>query len=292
MKLYKVKKSKIDNQGVYAARDIKAETKIIYYKGKLITKKETDRNPKYDNDFFGSDYLWGTISILLANFFTNKYVVIIFSFIGLVGLLFSTDILSLIKLKIKFKIPKLSFKRPLEPKVTIRKSEPRVSKKIIPDTHYEEIEVKASSTRKSRYTRPSLEILNNAQASTGEKVNKEVLKEDANFIEGIFIDFNIKIEVINIKVGPVITLYEVLPAPGIKINSIINLADDISRSMGATSVRIAQVYGTKFIGIEIPNKQREMVTIKELLASNEFKKTNHKIPISSRDNWVWKVSFY
>lgn len=231
----------------------------------------------YSIDFFGSDYRWGTISILLANFFTNKYVVIIFSFIGLIGLLFSTDILSLIK--IKFKIPKLNFKRPLEPKVTIRKSEPRVSKKIIPDTHYEEVEVKASSTRKSRYTRPSLEILNNAQASTGEKVNKEVLKEDANFIEGIFSDFNIKIEVINIKVGPVITLYEVLPAPGIKINSIINLADDISRSMGATSVRIAQVYGTKFIGIEIPNKQREMVTIKELLASNEFKKTNHKIPI-------------
>ena len=233
----------------------------------------------YSIDFFGSDYRWGTISILLANFFTNKYVVIIFSFIGLVGLLFSTDILSLIKLKIKFKIPKLSFKRPLEPKATIRKSEPKVSKKIIPDTPYNEDEIKASSTRKSRYTRPSLEILNTAQASTGEKVNIEVLKEDANFIEGVFSDFNIVIEVINIKVGPVITLYEVLPAPGIKINSIINLADDISRSMGATSVRIAQVYGTKFIGIEIPNKQREMVTIKELLASNEFKKTNHKIPI-------------
>jgi S-DNA-T family DNA segregation ATPase FtsK/SpoIIIE len=231
----------------------------------------------YSINFFGNDYLWGTISILLANFFTNKYVVIIFSFIGLVGLLFSTDLLSLIK--IRFKISNFSFKKKLKPEVTIRKSEPRVSKKIVPDTDYEEVEVKTSSTRKSRYTRPSLEILNNAQASTGEKVNKEVLKEDANFIEGIFGDFNIKIEVINIKVGPVITLYEMLPAPGIKINSIINLADDISRSMGATSVRIAQVYGTKFIGIEIPNKQREMVTIKELLASNEFKKTNHKIPI-------------
>ena len=65
----------------------------------------------YSIYFFGSDYRWGTISILLANFFTNKYVVIIFSFIGLIGLLFSTDILSLIK--IKFKIPKLSFKKPL-----------------------------------------------------------------------------------------------------------------------------------------------------------------------------------
>jgi len=233
----------------------------------------------YSINFFGIDFLWGTISIYLSNFFTNKYVVIIFSFIGLVGLLFSTNVLSLIKLKINFKIPTLSFKKSFEPKGIIRKSEPKVSKRIIPNTPYEEVEVKASSTRKSRYTRPSLEILNNAQASTGEKVNKEVLKEDANFIEGIFVDFNIKIEVINIKVGPVITLYEVLPAPGIKINSIINLADDISRSMGATSVRIAQVYGTKFIGIEIPNKQREMVTIKELLASNEFRKTNHKIPI-------------
>ena len=50
MKLYKVKKSKIDNQGVYAARNIKAGTRIIYYKGKIITKNETERNPKYDND--------------------------------------------------------------------------------------------------------------------------------------------------------------------------------------------------------------------------------------------------
>ena len=70
--------------------------------------------------------------------------------------------------------------------MTIRKSEPRVSKKIVPDTDYEEVEVKTSSTRKSRYTRPSLEILNNAQASTGEKVNKEVLKEILEHVRGDF----------------------------------------------------------------------------------------------------------
>ena len=230
----------------------------------------------YPINFFGGDFLWGTIGILLSSFFSNKHVVIIFSFIGLVGIMFSTDIFSLIK----FKIPSFILKKNLESnRVTIKKSEPRVSKKFAVDNDYKKIELKDFSIKKSKYTRPSLEILNIAQSSISEKVNKEVLKADANFIEGVFTDFNIKIEVINIKVGPVITLYEVLPAPGIKINSIINLADDISRSMGATSVRIAQVYGTKFIGIEIPNKKREMVTIRELLGSDEFKKTNHKIPI-------------
>ena len=75
------------------------------------------------------------------------------------------------------------------------------------------------------------------------------------------------------------TLYEILPAAGIKINTIINLADDISRSMGVGAVRIAQIYGTQFLGVEVPNEQREAVTIKELLSNESFKSTTHKIPL-------------
>ena len=81
------------------------------------------------------------------------------------------------------------------------------------------------------------------------------------------------------KLGPVITLYEILPAPGIKINTIINLAGDISRSMGVGAVRIAQVYGTQYLGVEVPNEKREMVSIKELLVDSNFKNSPHKIPI-------------
>ena len=74
-------------------------------------------------------------------------------------------------------------------------------------------------------------------------------------------------------------MYEILPAAGIKISTIINLADDISRSMGVGAVRIAQIFGTQFLGVEVPNDQRETVTIKELLSDNNFKNNSHKIPI-------------
>jgi DNA segregation ATPase FtsK/SpoIIIE, S-DNA-T family len=231
----------------------------------------------YQINIFGKDFIWGVPGILLGNFLSNEYLVIVIFLIGFIGLIFSLDLFSLVKFN--FKVLKFNFKKNREPKISIKKSEPKVSKKTASSFSRLKDEEGSLPIRRPRYSKPSLDILNSAEASINEKVNKEVLKEDANFIEGIFSDFNIKIEVINIKVGPVITLYEVLPAPGIKINSIINLADDISRSMGATSVRIAQVYGTKFIGIEIPNKKREMVTIKELLGSNEFTKSLHKIPI-------------
>jgi DNA segregation ATPase FtsK/SpoIIIE, S-DNA-T family len=233
----------------------------------------------YQMNIFGEDFMWGVPGILLSNLLSNEYSVIFIFLIGFTGIIFSIDLFSLLKFKFTYKIPKFAFTKSVEPKISMKKSEPKVSKKIA--SNFIKLNDKENQLpiRGPIYSKPSLDILNNAKASNNEKVNKDVLKEDANFIEGIFTDFNIKIEVINIKVGPVITLYEVLPAPGIKINSIINLADDISRSMGATSVRIAQVYGTKFIGIEIPNKQREMVTIKELLGSNEFTKSAYKIPI-------------
>ena len=67
---------------------------------------------------------------------------------------------------------------------------------------------------------------------------------------------------INVKLGPVITLYEILPAAGIKINTIINLAGDISRSMGVGAVRIAQIFGTQYLGVEVPNENREVVQLK------------------------------
>ena len=233
----------------------------------------------YQINIFGKDFIWGVPGILLSNFFINEYLVIFIFLIGLIGVIFSMDLFSLIRLKFALKILNFNLKKNMEPKILVKKSEPKVSKKTVSNFIRSKNDENPTPFRRPRYAKPSLDILNNTKASNNEKIDKEVLKEDANFIEGIFSDFNIKIEVINIKVGPVITLYEVLPAPGIKINSIINLADDISRSMGATSVRIAQVYGTKFIGIEIPNKQREMVTIKELLGSTEFTKSAHKIPI-------------
>ena len=103
--------------------------------------------------------------------------------------------------------------------------------------------------------------------------------EASDGLEKVFEDFNIDIQVVNVKHGPVVTLFEILPAAGIKINTIINLAGDISRSMGVGAVRISQIFGSQYLGVEVPNDKRESVTIKELLSSESFKSTSHKIPL-------------
>ena len=227
-------------------------------------------------NLFGENYIWGIIGLRLYGLYQNLYFDLLLLALGLIGVFVSLNIFSFFKLKLSFKFFKLK-KIKSHSTSKAKKFDPLVSKNFPTDIN--ENIAETDKIMLSKYTKPSLDNLNNEKNKSTDKVDKDLLKDDAKFIEGVFKDFNITIEVINIKVGPVVTLYEVLPAPGIKINSIINLADDISRSMGATSVRIAQVFGTKFIGIEIPNKEREVVTIRELIASSEFKKTGGKIPI-------------
>ena len=84
-------------------------------------------------------------------------------------------------------------------------------------------------------------------------------------------DFGVKGEIINVRPGPVVTLYELEPAPGIKSSRVIGLADDIARSMSAVSARVAVVQGRNAIGIELPNQRRETVYLRELLASAGFR---------------------
>ena len=130
-----------------------------------------------------------------------------------------------------------------------------------------------NSVTEKTFSSPSLEILESNKSSTEKKLDKENIKSNSDLLEKVFQDFNIDIQVVNVKLGPVITLFEILPAAGIKINTIINLADDISRSMGVGAVRIAQIFGTQYLGVEVPNDKRETVTIKELLSDDNFKNT-------------------
>ena len=131
----------------------------------------------------------------------------------------------------------------------------------------------------SSYNSPSLDILDANKSNGKNKTDELNIKANSELLERVFEDFNINIQVVNVRLGPVVTLFEILPAAGIKINTIINLADDISRSMGVGAVRISQIYGTQYLGVEVPNDQRETVTIKELLSNENFKNTSLKIPI-------------
>ena len=93
-------------------------------------------------------------------------------------------------------------------------------------------------------------------------------------------DFGVKGEIIHVRPGPVVTLYELEPAPGIKSSRVIGLADDIARSMSAIACRVAVVPGRNAIGIELPNASRETVYLRELLASRDFETTKAKLALA------------
>ena len=97
-----------------------------------------------------------------------------------------------------------------------------------------------------------------------------MLQENARELEGVLQDFGVKGEITNVRPGPVVTLYELEPAPGTKSSRVIGLADDIARSMSAVSTRVAVVPGRNAIGIELPNDRREIVMLRELLESPDF----------------------
>ena len=112
------------------------------------------------------------------------------------------------------------------------------------------------------------------------ELSDEALEQNARMLEGVLDDFGVKGQILKVRPGPVVTLYELEPAPGIKSSRVIGLADDIARSMSAISARVAVVQGRNAIGIELPNQRRETVFLRELLASEDFEKSRHKLAIA------------
>ncbi len=130
------------------------------------------------------------------------------------------------------------------------------------------------------YVMPPLLMLAEAKRSVGTGVSDDALQQNARLLEGVLDDFGVKGEIINVRPGPVVTLYELEPAPGIKSSRVIGLADDIARSMSAVSARVAVVSGRNAIGIELPNQRRETVYLRELLASQDFDKSKQNLAIA------------
>jgi S-DNA-T family DNA segregation ATPase FtsK/SpoIIIE len=131
------------------------------------------------------------------------------------------------------------------------------------------------------YEFPDLELLAEPRKPAGGvKISEDILESNARVLEGVLEDFSVRGEIINVRPGPVVTLYELEPAPGIKSSRVIGLADDIARSMSAVSARVAVVPGRNAIGIELPNQRRETVYLRELVASEDFIHSNHKLAIA------------
>ena len=129
------------------------------------------------------------------------------------------------------------------------------------------------------YILPPLELLAQPSKVGRATVSSEMLQENAAALESVLADFGVRGEIINARPGPVVTLYELEPAPGIKSSRVISLADDIARSMSALSARVAVVSGRNAIGIELPNPMRERVYLRELLASRDYADTPARLPL-------------
>jgi S-DNA-T family DNA segregation ATPase FtsK/SpoIIIE len=128
---------------------------------------------------------------------------------------------------------------------------------------------------------PSLHLLSEARiAARDPNLTDEALEQNARLLEGVLDDFGVKGEIIQVKPGPVVTLYELEPAPGVKSSRVIGLAEDIARSMSAIAARVAVVPGRNAIGIELPNSSRETVYLRELLSSHTYDKSKAKLALT------------
>ena len=129
------------------------------------------------------------------------------------------------------------------------------------------------------YEFPSEDLLQEPPQGQGFYMAQEQLEQNAGLLESVLEDFGVRGEIINVRPGPVVTLYEFEPAPGVKSSRVINLADDIARSMSAVSARVAVVPGRNVIGIELPNTTRETVYLRELIETADFRKPGWKLAL-------------
>jgi len=136
-------------------------------------------------------------------------------------------------------------------------------------------------SRKSseKFDLPPISVLTAPRASDRQPLSKSELDSNSRALEGVLGDFGVRGEIVKAHPGPVVTLYELEPAPGIKSSRVIGLADDIARSMSALSARVAVVPGRNAIGIELPNPHREKVYLRELLAVKDGNESVAKLPL-------------
>jgi S-DNA-T family DNA segregation ATPase FtsK/SpoIIIE len=130
------------------------------------------------------------------------------------------------------------------------------------------------------YHKPPLSLLDH-EGEAAKPVDKDALMMQARILEKKLQDFNVQGEIVEVKPGPVVTMYEFAPAPGVKVSKIAGLSDDLSMALKALSIRIvAPIPGRGVVGIEIPNRDRETVYLKEIFASEEFQKTGGRLPMA------------
>jgi S-DNA-T family DNA segregation ATPase FtsK/SpoIIIE len=158
------------------------------------------------------------------------------------------------------------------PRVTAPPVAPKPGKRILR-------EAQPSLLDRDQFELPPLTYLAEPKKLPVSAISTDALEQNATLLEGVLEDFGVRGEITQVRPGPVVTLYELEPAPGTKSSRVISLADDIARSMSAIAARVAVVQGKNAIGIELPNAKRETVFLRELLASQDFESSKHKLAL-------------
>ena len=138
----------------------------------------------------------------------------------------------------------------------------------------------AFEDKASEYELPPLALLSDPANIERHVLSDEALEENARMLESVLDDYGVKGEIVSVRPGPVVTMYELEPAPGLKASRVIGLADDIARSMSALSARVSTVPGRSVIGIELPNEKREMVSFREILSGRDYGDGNRSLPLA------------
>ncbi len=130
------------------------------------------------------------------------------------------------------------------------------------------------------YNAPPLSLLANPSTIVRHHLSDDALESNARMLESVLDDYGVKGEIVSVRPGPVVTMYELEPAAGVKASRVIGLADDIARSMSALSARVSTIPGRSVIGIELPNEHREKVLLREILSSRAFGDSVHALPLA------------
>ncbi len=136
----------------------------------------------------------------------------------------------------------------------------------------------------SNFEIPPLNLLEDPANIERHHLSDAALEENARMLESVLDDYGVKGEIVSVRPGPVVTMYELEPAPGLKASRVIGLADDIARSMSALSARVSTVPGRSVIGIELPNEKREMVVLREMLSARDYGDGNQRLPLALGKN--------
>ena len=173
--------------------------------------------------------------------------------------------------------------QPAIPTAEPRKLVMQPSRKPVPASEQAKAEAQPALTFEEThpgFELPPLNLLENPDTVERLHLSDEALEENARMLETVLDDYGVKGEIVAVRPGPVVTMYELEPAPGLKASRVIGLADDIARSMAALSARVSTVPGRSVIGIELPNENREKVVLREILASREFGDGNHRLSLA------------